>query len=435
MISMSEIFQRIYNWYSRGPVQKALLEVANNREVVSVFKDGSFGKRPDVIQYPGDIIQAIAEGTISFHGSVERWNNPMKLDVGMTKPDLDSLRQGWDIILDPDISDFEIAKLVTKQIIEALKDQGVKNYSLKFTGGKGFHIGIPFESLPEKINMQPTNMLYPDLQQTVVGFIKWYIRDMLKESLAMLDTPAKLSQRIGKPLKEITNQDGIDPFKIISMDIFGSRHLFRLPYSLHEKSLLVSLPIKPEDLSKFEKEQASPEKVKVDEKFLIPNHNFHDAEPLIVEALDWASKFETEIKEELPKDRKFAKVKFVQEQYFPPCIASILKGVTDGRKRSVFILVNFLRNTGWDLEKVEKKLSEWNEKNYPPLRTNYLRTQLRWHFRQDRNLLPPNCDNQNFFLSMNVCNPDNFCKSGEQITIKNPVNYPFRKLKKNQKLK
>jgi hypothetical protein len=96
---------------------------------------------------------------------------------------------------------------------------------LKFTGGKGFHIGIPFEALPEKINMQPTNMLYPDLQQTVVGFIKWYIQDMLKESLAALDTPAKLSQKIGKPLKEITNQDGIDPFKIISMDVFGSRHL------------------------------------------------------------------------------------------------------------------------------------------------------------------------------------------------------------------
>ncbi len=429
-------FQKIYNYYSRESVQKALLEVAANREVVSVFKDGSFGKRPDLIQYAGDVIQAIAEGTIAFHGSVERWNNPMKLDVGMTKQDLDSLRQGWDIIIDPDVPDFEIGKLATKQIIEALKDNGLKNYSLKYSGGKGFHIGICAESLPEKINMQPINMLYPDLQQTVIEYIKWYIRDMLKEGLTALDTPAKLSQKVGKPLKDITNQDGIDPFKIVSMDVFGSRHLFRLPYSLHEKSLLVSLPIKPEDLSKFEKEQALPEKVKVDEKFLIPKVALHDAEPLVVEALDWASKFKTEIKEELPKDRKFAKVKFVQEQYFPPCISSILKGVADGKKRSVFILVNFLRNMGWDLEKVEKKLSEWNEKNYPPLRTNYLRTQLRWHFRQDRNLLSPNCDNQNFYISMNVCNPDNFCKGGsENITIKNPVNYPFRKLKRTDKLK
>jgi DNA primase large subunit len=105
--------------------------------------------------------------------------------------------------------------------------------------------------------------------------------------------------------------------------------------------------------------------------------------------------------------------------------------VADGKKRSVFILVNFLRNMGWDLDKIEKKLSEWNEKNYPTLRTNYLRGQLRWHFRQDRNLLPPNCDNQNFYRSLGICNPDKFCKSNtERITLKNPVNYPFRKMKK-----
>ena len=130
-------FQSVFNWYSRESVQKALIEVSKNREVVSVFKDGSFGKRPDVIQYPGDIMQAVAEGTISFHGSVEQWSNPMQLDVGMNRNDLDNLRTGWDVILDPDVKDFEIGKTVAKQTIEALKDHGIKNYSLKFTGGKG----------------------------------------------------------------------------------------------------------------------------------------------------------------------------------------------------------------------------------------------------------------------------------------------------------
>src|SRR4030042_1031850 len=116
--------QSVYNWYSRESVQKALIEVAKEREVVSVFKDGSFGKRPDVIQYPGDVMQAVAEGTISFHGSVEQWSNPMQLDVGMNRNDLDNLRSGWDIILDPDVKDFEIGKATTKQIIEVLKDHG-----------------------------------------------------------------------------------------------------------------------------------------------------------------------------------------------------------------------------------------------------------------------------------------------------------------------
>lgn len=414
-------------------MQKALIEVSKNREVVSVFKDGSFGKRPDVIQYPGDILQAMAEGAVAFHGSVEQWSNPMQLDVGMTRADLDRLRLGWSIVFDPDVKDFEIAKIATKQIIEALKDHGVKNYSIKATGGKGFHIGIPFESLPEKINFKSTSIQYPELQQTVIEYIKWYIHDQLKEELLTLDTPINLSQRTGKVLDEITSENGIEPFKIVSMDVFGSRHLFRLPYSLNEKTLLVSLPIKPENIDKFEKEQALPEKVKVEEKFLIPKYDLHDAEALTVEALDWATKYRIEIKEEIPKVRKFVKIRTIPEQYFPPCISTVMKGVADGRKRSVFILVNFLRNMGWDLEKIEKKLAEWNEKNYPPLRANYLRGQLRWHFRQDRNLLPPNCDNEIFYHNMTICNPDSFCKGWtDKITLKNPVNYPFRKMKKTK---
>ena len=157
----------------------------------------------------------------------------------------------------------------------------------------------------------------------------------------------------------------------------------------------------------------------------------HDAEALTVEALDWASKYKIERKEEIPKIRTAAKIKMIPEQYFPPCVSNILKGVSDGKKRSVFILVNFLRNMGWDLDKIEKKLGEWNEKNYPPLRTNYLRGQLRWHFRQDRNLLPPNCNNEMFYLNIGVCNPDKFCKSGtDKVTLKSPINYPFRKMKK-----
>jgi len=429
-------FTRVWNWYSRESVQKAIVEVAKNREVVSVFKDLNFGKRPNTIQYPADILQAVAEGTVAFHASAERWSQPMKLDVGMTKHDLDNLRTAWDIFIDPDVKDFEIAKITTKQIIEALKDHGVSNYSVKFSGGKGFHIGIPFESLPEKINFQPTNKLYPDLLHKIIGYIKWYIKDQLKEEILSLDTPINLSQKIGKPLTEITDAEGIAPFKIVSMDLFSSRHLFRLPYSLHEENLLVSLPIKPENLDKFEKEDAKPEKVKIDEKFLIPKIKLYDAEALLIETLDWAAKYKADVKEELRMPKKFVKTRFVPEEFFPPCVMQILKGLADGRKRSVFILVNFLRNMGWDLDKIEKRLNEWNEKNYPPLRINYLRTQLRWHFRQDRNLLPPNCDNVNFYQDMMVCNPDSICKAGTgKIIIKNPVSYPFKKLKKAKKLR
>ena len=423
--------QKVWNYYSREPVQKALVEISKGREVVSVFKDGRFGRRPDVIQYPQDVLQAVAEGTVAFHGSVERWNQPMKLDVGLTKLNLDQMRTGWDVFVDVDVKDFEIAKITTKQIIEAFKDHGVKNYFCKFTGGSSFHIGIPFEALPEKINMQLTSVQYPEILQKVVGYIKSYVNDQLKDEMNSAGTPAEIARRIGKTAEEITGKEGIEPFKVVTMDIFSSRHLFRLPYSLHESSLLVSLPLRPESISKFEKENAIPEKIKIEEKFLIPKSSVHDAEGLIVEAMDWATKNMAEVKEELPRPARQVKASMIQEEYFPPCIHNIFKGLADGRKRSIFILINFLRNMGWDLEKLESKIMEWNEKNYPSIRANYLRTQLRWHLRQERNLLPPNCDNEQFYANIGVCTPDKYCKSGtDKITLKNPVSYPFRKMKK-----
>ena len=431
LVAVAIDFTRVWNYYSRQNVLQAIIEIAHGREVVSVFRDSKFGKRPDMLQYPQDILQAVAEGAVAFHGSVERWQQPMKLDVGMTKLDQDTLRSGWDVFIDPDVPDIDIGKIVVKRILEALKDHGVRSVSVKFSGGRGFHIGIPFESLPEKINLQSTALLYPDILQKIIEYLKWYMRDHLREDLLAFGQPNEISQRINKPLNEIITPDGLDPFSVVSMDIFSSRHLFRLPYSLHEKTLLVSLPLRSEHIDRFEKEHAQPEKIKIEDKFLRPLAA-RDAEALIIEALDWSSKYkplQTEAKE-LPKPNKQRIMREIPEEYFPPCVQNIFRGLLDGKKRSVFVLINFLRNAGWDIEKIEKRLSEWNLKNYPALRSNYMRTQLRWHFRQDRSLLPPNCDNIGFYPAMKVCEPDSFCKSGtENITIKNPVNYPFRKMR------
>jgi len=425
-------FTRVWNWYSRESVQRAILEVAKDREVASIYKEGTFGKRPNVLNYPGDILQAVAEGSVSFHCSLEHWSNPMKLDVGMSRLDQESLRTGWDILIDPDVPDFEIAKLTVKHVIEALKDHGVLNHSVKFSGGKSFHIGVPFKSIPKKINLQPSGRMYPDLLQKITGFIKWYIHDSFKESLLELGPPNVISQRVNRPLADITKDQDLDPFKVVNLDVFSSRHLFRLPYCLHEKTMLVSLPIRPDKIGAFEKEMAQPEKVKVDEKFLQQRVPSHDAEVLIIESLDWASKHNVEVKEAIPKERKTTqKMRYIPEEMFPPCIKQILeKGLSDGRKRAVFILINFLRNMGWKPEQIEKKIEQWNEKNYPPISANYLRGQLRWHFRTEKMLLPPNCDNENYYKAMGV---HECCKNLHDANIKNPVSYPFRILKAKSK--
>lgn len=426
-------FTRVWNWYSRESVQRALLEIAKDREVVPVYKEGNFGKRPNMINYQGDILQLVAEGTVSFHGSVERWQQPMKLDVGMIKPDMDKLRSGWDVFLDPDVPDFEIAKATAIQLVEALKDHGVINYSIKFSGGKGFHIAVPFESLPEKINFQPTQVFYPDALASVIEYLKWYVKNQLKEAILEIDTPMNIATRVGKQLSDIIDDEGLDPFKIVNMDVFSTRHLFRLPYSLHEKSLLVSLPLNYAKLHSFEKEHAQPEKVKIEERFLQQRVPSRDAEALIIEAFDWASKNKTEITVEKQKEFRPMKMRMVSEEHFPPCVKHILeKGLADGKKRAVFILINFLRNMGWNAEQIEKKIMEWNNKNYPPLRANYLRSQLRWHFRQQKPMLPPNCDNENFYKQIGVYS---LCHLLHQQGIKNPVNYPLGQIRKTDKPK
>jgi hypothetical protein len=426
-------FSLIWNYYSRKDVQEALLEAAKDREIVGVFPSGNFGKRPNVLLYSNDILEMVKRSVVSFHGSVERWSNPMVLESGMIKQELDKLRIGWDLIIDPDCPDFEIAKLTTKIILEALKDHGVKNYSLKLTGGKSFHIGIPFEAFPEKINFQNTEKLYPELPQKIIEYLKDYVKEQLKEEFLALENPLAIAERLKKPITEITNKDGLDAFKVAQIDsmLVASRHMFRLPFSLHEKSLLVSLPVNPSELDKLKKEDAHPSKVKVSNKFLRRKMELKEANALIIEAMDWSEKYKI-VEEKIPYTGPKRMIREItNKKYFPPCILKILNGLTDGKKRSVFILPNYLRNMGWDWDKVEKELLSWNKKNTPPLPERYIRTQLRWHKRQRRNLLPPNCLNENFYISMGVHLPDDICKGWtKKVTIKNPVNYPFRKMKK-----
>jgi len=418
-------FPLIWKYYSREEIQKAILEIAKDREIVGVYSSGAYDKRPNTLQYPEDILQMIKKGIIAFHGSVERWSNPIALEPGMLKQELDRLRIGWDLIIDPDCPDFEISKLVVKKIIEALDDHSIKKYSLKYTGGKSFHIGIPFESFPKKINSQKTETLYPDLPKKIMHYLKDYLKDPLKEEMLELDNPLSLAKRVGKTITDITDKDGLNPLKIVEIDsmMVISRHMFRLPYSLHEKSLLVSVPIRLKQLDDLKKGFGNPWKFQLRTKFLSEKPEIAEANSLVVEALDWHEKNKPK-EEKMSFEERKRNVKNIPKKYFPGCILKIMKGLPDGRKRSVFTLITFLRNMGWDWYKIEQSLKQWNEKNQPPLPVNYINTQLRWHQRQQRNILPPNCENENFYKNTGVCLSDNFCRN-----LKNPINYAFRRMK------
>ena len=241
-----------------------------------------------------------------------------------------------------------------------------------------------------------------------------------------------IMKKTGKRFNEVVKKGVFEPFSILSIDtlLISSRHLYRMPYSFNEKSGLVSVPINPDKILEFRKEIAIPANVRVSKFRFLDRKNAEkdEAKKLIVQAFDFNKKTEEGVRKnaENYEDVKEA----VPEQFFPPCINLILKGVTDGRKRSMFILVNFLSSLGWGYEQIEQKLEEWNKKNPEPLREVLIKGQTRYHKQQKKKVLPPNCANSMYYKDFRVCVPDNLCQK-----IKNPVNYSRIKIRYLEKEK
>ena len=320
-------------------------------------------------------------------------------------------------------------------VIKALKFNDVKAISCKFSGNKGFHIGVPFEAFPERIGNQETKNLFPDAARRIAFYIKELIKKPLGEKIMHYEKN-NFSNIIEKT-KENTNKityyeknkfgDNIaklnaEPFLNIDTILISSRHLFRMPYSLHEKSGLASVPLNPAEVLDFEKEYANPKNVKVSEFRFLDREKVAkgDARKLLMQAFDFSAKREEEMNAETKRDYEIKDA--MPENFFPPCIKLISRGLADGRKRALFILINFLTSLGWGYDDIEKYLHEWNKKNAEPLRENYLVGQLRYHKSQKKKILPANCNNLMYYVNIGVCRPDNLCSK-----IKNPVSYSIRK--------
>ena len=425
--------------YKRRDVQEEIIANSRDREVAARFND-NFSKRPDVLRNPSDILELAKQGATSFHASEELWKNPLQLDTSMRRHELENLRIGWDLILDIDCGIFEYSREAADLVVKALKFHNVKSVSCKFSGNKGFHIGVPFEAFPEKIREEETKKLFPDAPRKVALYIKEMIKKPLGERIMLFEKNDfnAIIEKTGKQANEIIYHDSnvrilnAEPFLNIDTVLISSRHLYRMPYSLHEKSGLVSTPLNPEKVLLFSKEFAVPKNVRISRhRFLDKSSVENDeAKQLFVQAFDFSIRNESV---KLKEEREFqAPEKALPEDLFPPCIKLILNGLDDGKKRALFVLVNYFTSIGWDYEMMEKKLVEWNKKNKEPLREVYLLGQIRYHKQVQKTILPPNCpkrenniplvNQQNYYTDLRVCQPDNFCAK-----IKNPAQYTTRK--------
>tara|TARA_Y100000034_G_scaffold26979_2_gene32118 strand:- start:862 stop:2310 length:1449 start_codon:yes stop_codon:yes gene_type:complete len=436
-ISKSELFL----FYKRKLIQQAIVEHSKNKEVVGSYDNKGFSKRPDIIQYPAEILEAVKQGISSFHCSEELWKDPFQLSSTLNRKQLDELRKAWDLVLDIDCQELEYSKIAALLLVEALKYHNINATSIKFSGNHGFHIGIPFESFPKTMNIKgeiiETRLLFPETPRQVAKYLKHMIKEHLKNKILEFDKNIEnIAKRFNKTTKEIGG-DNFDPFLVLEVDtiLISSRHLYRAPYSFNEKSGLVSIPIDPNKILEFNKQQAISKNVIVDTNFKFLDREKckeNEAKQLFIQAYDLEMEEIEKQKYKQIQDTENKKYKkdfevfqeAVPEQYFPPCIKKILEGLRDGKKRALFILINFLKSVNWPYDEIEERIKQWNKVNKETLKENYIVGQLRYQKHNKEKILPPNCKNIMYYKDLGICLPDNLCAK-----IKNPVNYAIIKTK------
>ncbi len=482
------------SYYSRKDVQETIFSFCKNRETVPNFNREFFGKRPDILDYPSDIISLVKTGATSFHCSEEIWTDPMRIDTNMNPAQYNEIRSGWDFLIDIDSKYLDYSKIAAKLIIRALQYSGIENFGIKFSGSKGFHLIVPWTAFPEEINGIKTKDMFPEWPRAIAGYIDSLIKDKLNEEIIALTRPGeKMEFEVTYiPTGELAVQDKISEYEcpncrshmvsmvpvkskrkimrcnvcstamtkmgeeqvffasnkdnskkspekferklktsslIDSVDIIlvAPRHLFRAPYSLHEKTALCSAVIDVSDLEKFLPSDADPLKIKI--RPFYPRPKKDEAKKLLLNALDWVEKKQEKTKKYDGTELDLSGVK-ISDRMFPPTILKILEGIkSDGRKRALGILVSFFSSLNLPQDYIEEKISDWNKKNYNPLKDGYVRAQIDWAMKNKR--LPPNYD-KSVYSELGVLS--------QTDGLKNPINFTVReifkakgKLKKKEK--
>ena len=492
-------------YYSNPLVQQALFHFAKNREFIPRYHE-NFGKRPDALLYPSDIQGLINRGATSFHASEELWTNPLNIDSDMSQEKLNTIRSGWDLLIDIDSPYLDYSKISALLLIKELEKYGIYDYGIKFSGNKGFHIIVPWQCFPENLNNKKSKDMFPEWPRAICSLLMEKVKKDYNEKIKDLGVDfASIKRRMNidkedllkvkfvdgenalkgrmvtfkcekcgnilqRPNPKITKRklkcvvencggfysiekqedyyhnksgemssydlkydsgnkviysDKVKKFNLTNKEIeeilevtkLGSvdlvlvapRHLFRAPFSLHEKTGLYSKVIKKEEVEKFDPKDANPLDVQI-RPFIKDNIEKNSATKLLLESIEWLEK--QEIKRNANETEHYSKYSSsgldnfnsenIDEKDFPKPIKKLLKGLTDGRKRGLFVLLTFLKSLNFKADRIIKIIDEWNKRNEVPLRQSYIKGQLDWHFKQKKTILPPNYSKDSFYKDLGL---------------------------------
>ena len=489
-------------YYARKDIQQVIYDFCKNRETVPNFNFEFFGKRPDALDYPNDIFNLAKKGATSFHCSEELWSNPLDINTDMTPEQYNEIKIGWDFLIDIDSPFLDYGKKAAVVIIKFLEYHGVENIGVKFSGGKGFHLIIPFKAFPKTIGDEETKNHFPDWARLIASYIRENTRTQINSEIFKLTSKEELEkkgelisehlcpkcnkpsvkkktikfscpncktemqsmtgttkkslqcptckhdmQKISEDEINFCNSCNINTAQIeasksvigdriiktqqdfiseettksqkdaVDIILVSSRHLFRTPYSLHEKTSLASIVIDKNEIENFQPRDADPLKVKI--KNFNPDCKEGEARELLMQAIDWAEKNKDKIAKKEFKGKSIdVKNLTITEDIYPGVIKNILKGIKkDGRKRALSILLSFFSSLELPQEYIETAIEKWNKKNYKPIKIGYIKSQISWYLKNPR--LPPNYDKP-IYRELNLLTP------GEGREIKNPLNYTIK---------
>ena len=489
--------------YSRKDIQQAMFDFCKHRETIGNFNNKFFAKRPDCFDYPSDILNSARQGATSFHCSEEIWSNPLDIDTSMTPEQYNKIRTGWDLLIDIDSKFLDYGKIAAKLLINQLEKHGIKNYGIKFSGSKGFHILVPFKAFPKSVGDLKTKDQFPEWPKAIANYLFKKIRGPMNDEILSLSGRERLEAKgelvsehlcpkCGKPtqtkiigkyicpdikcrtevesmksnrkqmlcpscngkmnrasereinfcesckistakLEATSSFGGVhqrnvqEKFKTkdvikstedsVDIVLVSSRHLFRAPYSLHEKTAFASIVLDKNQVKNFKPTDADPLKI-VSPKSFMPDSKEDEAKELLIQALDWTKSKEPKQEPKKYKDNTIdIKGLSITENMFPPVIKKILKGIKDdGRKRALSLLLAFFTSLEFPQDFIEEKIAIWNKKNYQPLKQGYIKSQIAWSLKNKR--LPPNYDKP-IYKEFGINHPP-------QPGMKNPINYTIK---------
>jgi hypothetical protein len=246
------------------------------------------------------------------------------------------------------------------------------------------------------------------------------MKEERREDITICENCKLDSEKYAENFKERVQSKHIDA----DLVLVSPRHLFRMPYSLHEKTSLVSTVIDADKIKDFEPQQADPLKTKV--RNFMPPSKEGEATSLLRSALEFKPPQEAQVKQAAPSqnfgEKKFDdfKINNLTPQMYPPTIKKMLEGMkTDGRKRALFILLSFFKSLKLSDEQIANEIEVWNNKNREPLKSGYIKAQLSW-YSKNKPKMPPNFD-KSYYKDIG------FQPTSEELTHKNPVSYTIKK--------